>query len=237
MPGAPLTVSGRKVTGAMLAVIVFVVSTFIGLTIWKLDAIRTSVAVRSSAEPIIRHPAGDLVVVPKGEFQAGADRHQASLPSFYIDKTEVTNAAFAAFAKGNGTARPELPVVNVTLSEAEAFCAAAGKRLPTALEWEKAARGSDGRLYPWGSNADPDNAVTDGKPLAPANSMQKAGSPYGVLHLAGNAGEWVQSSAAKGGSFDRPLAQAAAYESVPHPAGFAAPNLGFRCAKDAPPKP
>lgn len=270
-PLPPTTVSGKKVTALMLAIIVVVVTAFIGLTMWKLDAIRTSVAVRSSPEPVIKNPTGDLLIVPKGEFQAGEDRHKADLPEFYIDKTEVTNAAYTTFAKEKSrplpaafdAAHPELPVVNVTMIEAKDFCAAAGKRLPTPLEWEKAARGSDGRLYPWGNSADAGNAVTDGKPLAPANSMQSAGSPYGALHLAGNVWEWVDDArrpspsavaamakllnppptatepwyAARGGSFDRPIAHAVAHETISLPARFAAPNVGFRCAKDAPPPP
>lgn len=268
LPPPPATVSGKKVTGIMAAIIVVVVAGFIGLTLWKLDAIRTSVAVRSSPEPVIKSPTGDSVIVPAGEFQAGEDRHKVTLPAFYIDKTEVTNAAYATFAKekkrplpdGFNAAHPELPVVNVRMIEAKDFCAWAGKRLPTPLEWEKADRGSDGRLYPWGNSADADKAITDGKPLAPADSMQSAGSPYGALHLAGNVWEWVDEAvqpsdgavkalaavlnppptatepwyAAKGGSFDRPLPHAVAYESMSLPARFSAPNVGFRCAKDAP---
>jgi serine/threonine-protein kinase len=258
--------SGKKVTGLMLAFALVVVAGFIGLTMWKLDAIRTSVAVRSSPEPIIKSPAGDLVIVPKGEFLAGEDRHKAELPAFYIDKTEVTNAAYAVFAQEKNrpvpTAAPDLPVVNVATIEAKDFCAWAGKRLPTPLEWEKAARGSDGRIYPWGNDPDPDKAVTDNKPLAPANSLQGAGSPYGVMNLAGNVWEWVDETrspsegavnalaavlnppptatepwyAAKGGSFDRPIAHAVAYEFITLPARMTAPNVGFRCAKDAPPQ-
>jgi len=257
------TVSGKKVTGLMLGFAALVVAGFIGLTMWKLDAIKTSVAVRHAAEPIIKHPAGDLLIVPNGEFQAGEDRHKVTLPDFYIDKTEVTNAAYAAVTKKPESADPGLPVVNVTFTEAKSFCEAAGKRLPTPLEWEKAVRGSDGRLYPWGNSADADKAVTDNKPLAPANSMLGSGSPYGALHLAGNVWEWVDQSVqpsagalaslatvlnppptatepwypAKGGSFDRPIAHAVAYESMSLPARFAAPNVGFRCAKDAPPPP
>ena len=261
-PAAP-TVSGKKLTGLMLGVIVVVVGAFIGLTLWKLDAIRTSVAVRNSSEPVIKNPAGDLLIVPKGEFQSGEDRHKVDLPEFYIDKTEVTNAAYAVLATPKDTANPDLPVVNVTLNEAKAFCTAAGKRLPTPLEWEKAARGSDGRLYPWGNSPDLGKAVTDGKPLAPANSMQSSGSPYGALHMAGNVFEWVDQAvqpsdgavkamatvlnppptatepwyAAKGGAFDRPIAHAVAHEFMSLPARFAAPNVGFRCAKDAPSPP
>ncbi len=265
-PPKPLH-SGKKVTGLMLAFALVVVAGFIGLTMWKLDAIRTSVAVRSSPEPIIKSPAGDLVIVPKGEFQAGEDRHKAELPTFYIDKTEVTNAAYAVFAQEKNrpvpTAAPDLPVVNVATIEAKDFCAWAGKRLPTPLEWEKAARGSDGRIYPWGNDPDPDKAVTDNKPLAPANSLQGAGSPYGVMNLAGNVWEWVDETrqpsegavkalaavlnppptatepwyAAKGGSFDRPIAHAVAYEFITLPARMTAPNVGFRCAKTVPASP
>ena len=163
-----------------------------------------------------------MVYVPAGEFLMGAaesDRdasaderpqHQVFLDAFWIDRTEVTNAMFAMCVNARGC----LPLVNVirfsnpkyadfaatfvNWDRAKEYCAWAGRRLPSEAEWEKAARGTDGRLYPWG-NQSPDCSLTSSpsRNQACPNSDVKTGyfplgaSPYGALDLANNVREWV----------------------------------------------
>jgi len=157
--------------------------------------------------------AGDMVAVPAGAFLMGcngavdqncnADEspyHSVDLAAFSIDKTEVTQAAYAACADAGacpailGMPSDLVPVHGVGWATASAYCTWAGKRLPTEAEWEKAARGTDGRVYPWG-NSDPtcDEAnfgTCAGAPLA-VGERSSGASPYGALDMAGNVAEWV----------------------------------------------
>jgi serine/threonine-protein kinase len=147
-----------------------------------------------------------MLLIPAGPFLHGPNREKAVVPSFYIDRTEVTNHAYAGFASATSRPlpagfpqdRPGYPVVNITITDANAFCRWAGKRLPDPLEWEKAARGSEGRIYPWGDQEDParanvaDNSAHTEKGLMPADSMPEGASPYGPLHMAGNVLEYAR---------------------------------------------
>jgi serine/threonine-protein kinase len=111
-----------------------------------------------------------MVYVPAGEFTMGegSDKHQVNLDAFWIDQTEVTNAMYAqcvvngdceppSFSKSytresyyGNTEFDDYPVIYVDWNQANAYCSWAGRRLPTEADWEKAARGTDGRTYPWG---------------------------------------------------------------------------------------
>ncbi|MBI3000958.1 MAG: SUMF1/EgtB/PvdO family nonheme iron enzyme [Deltaproteobacteria bacterium] len=152
--------------------------------------------------------------------------HKVELPAFTMDKFPVTNAQFAVFlntvgpvnSKGENlfdVADPDArihkrggkwvadagfenhPVVEVSWFGAGDYCAWAGKRLPTEAEWEKAARGTDGRKYPWGKSP-PDKTRaqfnTEYNQTVPVDGFPKGASPYGLLDVAGNAWEWVSSA-------------------------------------------
>jgi len=161
-------------------------------------------------------PAGTVhtqVLVPAGAFRmgtydGGADErpeHEVYLDAFYIDRCEVTNAQFQAFAEHMGVSasiyasdelcnRPGQPVVGVDYPSAYAYCEWAGMRLPTEAEWELAAGGSDGRAYPWG-DASPDATLacfgaTTGK-AADVGTRPGGASPYGAHDMAGNVWEWT----------------------------------------------
>jgi serine/threonine-protein kinase len=150
-------------------------------------------------------PGGDMVLVPAGQFLFRKDKTSVSLPAFYIDKTEVTNVAYGRFCKETGRSlpadfpadKPDYPVVDVTIADAREFARWAQKRLPTAREWEKAARGDQGRLFPWGDERNPglanvrDNASLAKHEIMPAGSFQQGASPCGALNMVGNVWEFV----------------------------------------------
>lgn len=159
-----------------------------------------------------------MVLVPAGEFTMGSDKgdddeqpiHRVFLDSFYLDKFEVTNGRFAKFVqaiqleppwgfedKDTPVLRADRPVRWVSWMDAMGYCLWVGKRLPTESEWEKAARGSDGRIYPWG-NDPPTTAhavfgLKEGgaETVSPIGNRDKGKSPYGAHDLAGNLYEWV----------------------------------------------
>ena len=148
----------------------------------------------------IQAKSGVMVLVPAGPFLYGEKKVSVSLPAFYIDKTEVTNAAYKAFCDATNHAlpdqfradHPEWPVVNVSILDAKDFADWAGERLPRAKEWEKAARGTQGFMYPWGNQKDPAraNAGPDGT-IRPATDFPNGASPYGALQMVGNVWELV----------------------------------------------
>ena len=214
---------------------------------------------------VLETETGQMVLVTAGPFLAGEDRHSETLPAFYIDRTEVPNSAYARYCQARGRPlppgfaadHPDYPAVGITFVDAQEFAKWAGKRLPTALEWEKAARGSDGRSYPWGNDADPAraNVATTG-PMA-VTAFAAAESPFRTINMTGNVWEFtddlktpsaqaVRSFAAilkppptatepwytiHGGSFKRPLTDGVVYEWTSIPARFSAADIGFRCAK------
>lgn len=170
-----------------------------------------------------------MVFVPAGEFLMGSSdsdataaddekpQHPIHLDAFWIDQTEITyneyercvraGACSPATVHNKNFAGARLPVVGVNWYQAATYCQWAGARLPTEAEWEKAARGTDGRLYPWGNNFDgrrlnycDTNCVADWRDrsaddgygyTAPVGNYPEGASPYGVLDMSGNVWEWT----------------------------------------------
>jgi formylglycine-generating enzyme required for sulfatase activity len=145
-----------------------------------------------------------------GEDEAPA--REVDLPAFEIDKFEVTNADFAQFVEATGyrtdaekegrtknwrnaaEGKDNHPVAFVSWNDAVAYCQWVDKRLPTEAEWEKTARGTDGRMYPWGNEWDPSKAnvkETGLRGTAAVGSFGAGASPYGVEDMAGNVWEWT----------------------------------------------
>lgn len=166
---------------------------------------------RLKEESLLTDRFGPMVLVPAGEFIMG-DNHgdgygrekpsrRVYLDAFYIDKYLVTNDRFRLAGmtpartyedKFNG---PNQPVVGVTWSQADEYCRKAGKRLPTEAEWEKAARGVDGRKYPWGNEWLPQKLIWEetgrGKTHPVDRPYHTHESPYGAVDMAGNVWQWV----------------------------------------------
>ncbi len=164
--------------------------------------------------------ADNMVEISAGSFIMGSDKgdaedapaHQVELPSFQLDRFEVTNTEFAKFVeatgyktfaeqkgyanwRNNATAGKENhPVVSVTWDDAMAYCTWLKKRLPSEAEWEKAARSNDGRIYPWGNDWNPANAnvkATNQRTTMAVGSFAAGFSSYGVADLTGNVWEWT----------------------------------------------
>lgn len=172
---------------------------------------------RSATLPTRLPPTPEgMVLISAGEALIGTDdpdtdeerrpQRRVFLPTFFIDRDEVTNAEFACFRPTHtfDSGQAKLPATGVTYADAEAYAHWAGKRLPTEDEWEKAARGTDGRRFPWGATWDRNKvAARAPKPtlklacgkysrVRPVGSVPAGASPYGCRDMAGNAWEWVQ---------------------------------------------
>ena len=231
----------------------------------------------------IAQPEG-MVVIPAGEFWMGAEDglkdarplHRVYLSSYWLDKYEVTNARYRQCVEGGGCTPPkdrqafddleraQHPVTNITWNQARSFCQWQGRRLPTEAEWEKAARGTDGRRYPWGNDGDiVKSRVKNGEVTAGTGGTESVGrqvasvSPYGVFDLIGNASQWVkdwyaedfyQASPARdpqgplrgsfrvlrGGEWNEKPSNLQASYRGWDEVTYWGPTLGVRCAEDVP---
>jgi len=220
-----------------------------------------------------------LVYVPAGKFRMGSEQtaksspmHKIYLDAFWIDMIEISNAMYARCVQAGACEPPDMvstlnanyenkafvnhPVVYVSWEEAQDYCIWAGRRLPTEAEWEKAARGEDGRLHPWGM-AEPEANLLNFDNLigstTPVSWYPLGASPYGALNMAGNVREWVadwfeptyyqkspqenpagplngRKRVLRGGSFGDTHQMVRTYNRFahnPYSPGF---NRGFRCA-------
>jgi formylglycine-generating enzyme required for sulfatase activity len=228
-------------------------------------------------------PLSTSVIVPAGGFMMGCNpavdtecaadeypAHAVTLSAFEIDRFEVTQSEYQVCVSGgactlpaanfNPVATPELPVRDVTWVQARAYCQFRGLRLPTEAEWEKAARGTDGRKYPWGD--DPPscaqaNISACGVGLQPVGTHLGGGSFYGVEDQGGNVWEWVADyydsgyyaqspaqdptgpasgslRAARGGSYATGSESVRASNRVSGDPALAYDDFGLRCARSLP---
>lgn len=222
------------------------------------------------------------VYVPEGEFLMGrgevyknadSPQHLVYLDAFWMDKYEVSNAMYLKCMQTGGCTElvsdniyyqnwvyRDHPVTYVTWDQAGEYCQWAGRRLPTEAEWEKAARGTDGHMYPWGDEApNPRLANFSGSMIHEAVSTYRyplGASPYGALNMSGNVREWVadwydpqyytttpymnpkgaesgDERSMRSGSYNedgREVAVTSRYRHEPQSAGL---SRGFRCSEDA----
>ncbi|TKB74114.1 MAG: formylglycine-generating enzyme family protein [Nitrospira sp.] len=235
---------------------------------------------------IIGRDGAPMELVSAGEFTMGSEHgdddeqpiHRVFLDSFYLDTFEVTNGRFAKFVEAiqseppwgfadqeTPVAHAEKPVRWVNWLEATGYCLWAGKRLPTEAEWEKAARGTEGRTYPWGNDLPTAAHAVFGlkegaDTVAPIGNRDLGRSAYGIHDLAGNLYEWVADwydetfyttqptvnprgpvegtvKVQRGGSYiNGPYRLRSTFRTKSDPTEHDA-HVGFRCAQDAPAQP
>lgn len=236
---------------------------------------------RGPAQEITGRDGARSALVTAGVFTMGDDenspRREIYVDGFYIDRQEITVSRYAKFLDATGAIQPpegwetldmakdgDLPVVGVDWNDAVAYCKWAGRRLPTEAEWEKAARGTDARSFPWGDAVPTTLLATFGRSapeayrggLTPVGSLPGGRSPFGVDDLAGNAAEWVADwysesfprsegrnpqgprsglgKVVRGGGWQDPPERLAVTKRFYSSAQNRSEDTGFRCAHDAP---
>lgn len=249
------------------------------------SAFQTTESLRTQSQGITPDLApAPMVLVPAGGFMMGSRQddkmaarderttHTVWLDAFHIDQYEVTTARYAKFFQETKRAAPKYwsdqilqrhgskPVIGVDWNDANDYCVWAGKRLPTEAEWEKAARGTDQRLYPWG-NAEPNRQRANFDHCCDFNAygvltdvglFEGGKSPYDVYDMAGNVWEWVadwydesrerkptrpssgEKRVVRGGAWDSTVVYVRSSYWLRLSPTFRLDNIGFRCAQDVP---
>jgi len=271
-----VTTFNFKFYAAVASIAVLVVSAVVALTMMRSSTSSLPDASSEARPPIAAGMNPGMTLIKGGAFTMGTDdaafvpdwrpAHSVTVVDFYLDTTEVTNEDYSRFVRQTHHPAPPhwidgtypkgeatLPVYNVSWFDAKTYAEWAGKRLPSEAEWEYAARGTDGRIYPWGnewidelSNSGEDKR---GKPVA-VGQFRRGASPFGILDMAGNVSEWVADdfklypgSTAKplagykvyrGGSWAFPKNQLLTVARWSEEPTARFPYIGFRCAKDLP---
>jgi formylglycine-generating enzyme required for sulfatase activity len=244
-------------------VLAAVMTMLVGAACWS-QWIAERARARAEAQERAEAQARGMVYVPRGSFFMGCDERvddgcypdenrgeTVQVASFAIDRTEVTVAAYRECVKAGSCSEPdsggswgkpgrdEHPVDSVDWDQATAYCRWKGSRLPTDREWEKAARGTDGRTFPWGNQTptcEQANLSTCGSETRSVGGRTAGASPYGALDMTGNVWEWTadaygQGRSARGGSwYNQPRGARASGRSRVDPRSRS-PLLGFRCAR------
>lgn len=205
-PGEAKSRSKWIIAGVLAALMIVAAIMFVVLRPAKAPVARTGASAgntQPALPPTYSDAHGRMVLVSAGPFHFGkpgtSDAKTLDLPAFYIDETEVSNADYRRFCEVTGrtapqtsdyNSHPDYPVSGISFEEAQAYALWAGKRLPTEEEWEKAARGTDERTFPWG-----DTPWTSSVPnqLQSVTAEPERRSPYGAYNMAGNVWEWTAS--------------------------------------------
>jgi formylglycine-generating enzyme required for sulfatase activity len=235
----------------------------------------------TDANGILMHlvPAGEFTMGSNADSDTRNQAHTVYLDAFYIDKYEVTNAHYQACVTAGVCESPHetksdfresyygnpefdnYPVIYVNWAMARTYCEWRGARLPTEAEWEKAARGTEGRTYPWGEGISCEQANYDGNPettsycvgeISEVGSYENGQSPYGLYDMAGNVFEWTSSlnlsypydaadgredltrggdRVIRGGSWNENLSNLQVYYRSWLGPQYSESEIGFRCAR------
>jgi len=205
----------------------------------------------------IKHPVDGklMTLVEEGTYLAGPENEAVWLPAFYIDVFPTTNADYARFVAATGHPAPQHwngghppdelfdhPVVYVTWRDAAAYAAWTAKILPASQQWEKAARGTRGDIYPWGNQRTPAKCnVREGGigGTTPVNRYHSGVSPYGVYDMCGNTWEWCSTQSEpgrhelKGSAFTSPFFRCNPSTFNDASIDMLDDDTGFRCATPA----
>ncbi len=231
------------------------------------SATATASALTSADKPPASPCPDSAALIPGGTFKHAAPGNpvklvESTVVPFCMDKLEVTTAAydacvaegkctagdFGGFCNGKSSSRSNHPINCVNWNQAGAYCKLKGGRLPTEVEWEFAARGTDGRNYPWGNKAPEDHlcwkrkqSERDGEGTCPVGAHPKGDSPFGLSDMSGNVREWTSSDfkpgdvrkVERGGAWDNDdtFSVGVVYREKNSP-GIGYYNIGIRCAYD-----